>query len=133
MGLPGLCASSCVLPVYVAGQRRFSPGLMLGFLVLSSHDGTCDGRRSLLFRSDLSSDLDVMQRHAHSDLFILIVILLSLYLFCSFFFSFFSFLALFLFFSGPPGTRGPARRGAASIERGERRTRGQERKLERAW
>ena len=31
-GLPGLYASFCALPVYVAGQRRSSPGLMLGFL-----------------------------------------------------------------------------------------------------
>ena len=47
MGLPGLYASSCVLPVCVAGQRRSSPGLMLGLLVLSSHDGTCGGRCSI--------------------------------------------------------------------------------------
>ena len=40
MGLPGLYARSCVLPVYVAGQRRSSPGMKLGLLVLSSHDGT---------------------------------------------------------------------------------------------
>ena len=65
LGLPGSYANSCVLPVYVAGQRRSSPGLMLGLLVLPSHDGTCGGRRSLLFRSDLSSALDVMQRHTH--------------------------------------------------------------------
>ena len=57
LGLPGSYASSCVLPINVAGQRRSSPGLMLGLLVLSSHDGTCGGRRSLLFRSDLSSAL----------------------------------------------------------------------------
>ena len=65
MGLPGSYTSSCVLPVYVAGQRRSNPGLMLGLLVLSSHDGTCGGRRSLLFRSDLSSARDVMQRYTH--------------------------------------------------------------------
>ena len=33
LGLPGSYASSCVLPVYVAGQRRSSPGLMLGLLM----------------------------------------------------------------------------------------------------
>ena len=55
LGLPGSYASSCVPPVYVAGQRKSSPGLMLGLLVMSSHGGTCGGRRSLLFRSDLSS------------------------------------------------------------------------------
>ena len=71
MGLPGLYASSCVLPVYVAGQRRSSPGLMLGLLVLSSHDGTCSGRRSLRLRSDLSSALlDIMQRHTHTPVLI---------------------------------------------------------------
>ena len=59
MGLPGLYASFCVLPVYVAGQRRSGPGLMLAVLVLSSHEGTRGGRRSLLFRSDPSSALDV--------------------------------------------------------------------------
>ena len=37
---------------------------MLGLLVLSSHDGTCGGRRSLLFLGDISSALrDVMQKH----------------------------------------------------------------------
>ena len=39
---------------------------MLGLLVLSSHDGTCGGRRSLLLRGDLSSALDIMQRHNHT-------------------------------------------------------------------
>ena len=53
MGLPGSYASSCVLPAYVACHRRSSPRLMLGLLVLSSHDGTCGGRRSLLFRRDV--------------------------------------------------------------------------------
>ena len=66
LGSTGLYASSCVLPVYVAGQRRSSPSLMLGPLVLSSRDGPCGGRRSLLLRSDLSSALDVMQRHTHT-------------------------------------------------------------------
>ena len=42
---------------------------MLGFL-LSSHDGTCGGRRSLLLRSDLSSALDVMHRHTHTPVLI---------------------------------------------------------------
>ena len=70
IGLPGSYASSCVLPVYVAGQRRSSQGLMLGLLVLPSHDGTCGGRRSLLFRSYLSSALDVMQRHTHTPVLI---------------------------------------------------------------
>ena len=70
LGLPGSYASSCVLPVNVAGQRRSSPGLMLGLLVLSNHDGTCGGRRSLLFRNDLSSALDVMQRHTHTPVLI---------------------------------------------------------------
>ena len=69
-GLPVSHESFCVLPVYVARQRRFSPGLMLGLLTLSSHDGTCGGRRSLLFRSDLSSALDVMQRHTHTPVLI---------------------------------------------------------------
>ena len=36
----GVYASSYVLPVYVAGQRRSNPSLMLGLLALSSHDGT---------------------------------------------------------------------------------------------
>ena len=57
LGLPGSYASSCVLPVYVAGQRKSSPGLMLGLLVLASHDGSCGWRRPLLFRSDISSAL----------------------------------------------------------------------------
>ena len=40
---------------------------MLGLSVLSSHDGTCGGRRSLLFRSDIFSALDViMQGHTHT-------------------------------------------------------------------
>ena len=43
---------------------------MFGLLVLSSHDETCGGRRSLLFRNDLSSALDVMQRHAHTPVLI---------------------------------------------------------------
>ena len=34
---------------------------MLEFIVLSSHDATCDGRRSLLSRSDLSSALEVYE------------------------------------------------------------------------
>ena len=36
LGLPGLYASSCVLPVYVAGQRTSSPGLMLGLFAVES-------------------------------------------------------------------------------------------------
>ena len=72
LGPPGLYASdtSCVLPGCVAGQRRSSPGLMLGllFIVLSSHDETCGGRRSpLLFRSDLNSALDAYE-NAHSHI-----------------------------------------------------------------
>ena len=44
-GLPGSYVSFCVLLVYVTGQRRSSPGLMLGLSVLSSHhDGTCGER-----------------------------------------------------------------------------------------
>ena len=40
---------------------------MLGLLVLSSDDGTCGGRRSLLmFRSDLSFGLDAMHRHTRT-------------------------------------------------------------------
>ena len=50
----GLYASSCAIPVYVAGQRSSRPGLMLGSLVMSSHDGTRGGCRSLLFRSVIS-------------------------------------------------------------------------------
>ena len=52
----GLYASdtSCVLPAYVAGRRRSSEDLVLGLLVLSSHDAPCDGRRLLLFLSHLS-------------------------------------------------------------------------------
>ena len=58
LGLLGSYASSCLLPVDVADQRTSSPGLMLWLVVLSSHDGTCGGRRSLLlFRSDVSSAL----------------------------------------------------------------------------
>ena len=38
MGLLGLYASSCVLLVQVADLRRSSPGLVLGLLVLPSHD-----------------------------------------------------------------------------------------------
>ena len=54
----------------VAGQRRSSRGLMLGLLELSSQDRTCGGRRSLLLRSDLSSALDVMQRHIRTPVLI---------------------------------------------------------------
>ena len=43
---------------------------MLGLLVLSNHSGTCVGRRSPLFRSDLSSALDVMQGHTHTPVLI---------------------------------------------------------------
>ena len=46
---------------------------MLELLVLSGDDGTCGGRRPLLFRSDISSALDVMQRRtAHTYLSVLI-------------------------------------------------------------
>ena len=71
MGLPGLCASSCVLPVYVAGQRRSSPDLMStpDFFV-SSDDVTCGERRSLLLPSDISSALDVMQGHTHTPVLV---------------------------------------------------------------
>ena len=47
-----------------------SPGLMLGLLVLSGHGGTCGGRRSLMFRSDLSYALDAMQRHTHTPVLV---------------------------------------------------------------
>ena len=67
LGLPGSYASSYALPVYVAGQRRSSPGLMLGLFVLSSHDGIRGGRRSLLFRSDLFS---AVQWHTHAPVLI---------------------------------------------------------------
>ena len=70
LGPPGSCAGSYLLPVHVAGQRRSSPGLMFGLLERSSHDGTCGGRRSLLFRRDLSSALDEMQRHTHTSVLI---------------------------------------------------------------
>ena len=44
---------------------------MLGLLVLSSHNGTCGGRRSLLFRGDVSpAALDVMRRHTHTPVLI---------------------------------------------------------------
>ena len=43
---------------------------MLGLLVLSSHDGTCGGRQSLLLRSDIYSALDVIQRHTHTPVLI---------------------------------------------------------------
>ena len=71
MGLLGLYASSCVLRLYVAGQRRSIPGLVLGLIVMSSH-AACGERRSLLFRSDLSSSslLGVMQRHTHRPVLI---------------------------------------------------------------
>ena len=67
MGLPGSYASSCVLPAYVACHRRSSPRLMLGLLVLSSHDGTCGGRRSVLFRRDVfpTHRIDYTCRDAH--------------------------------------------------------------------
>ena len=37
---------------------------------LSSHDGTCGERRSLLLRSDLSSSFDAMRRHTHTPVLI---------------------------------------------------------------
>ena len=40
-GLPGLCASSCVLPVYVTGQRWSSPGLMLRLVVIDGAVELC--------------------------------------------------------------------------------------------
>ena len=41
---------------------------MLGLIVLSSHDmeHAVDVEIAVLFRSGLSSDLDVMQRHTHT-------------------------------------------------------------------
>ena len=68
LGLPCSHASTCVLPVYVAGQRRSSPGLLLGLLVLSSHDETYGGRRSLLFRSDLASAYTTGVVYIHAKL-----------------------------------------------------------------
>ena len=66
LGLPGSYASSFVLPVYVAGQPRSSPGLMLGLLVLSGHDGTCGGRRSLLCSEVISLLLLMCNATAHA-------------------------------------------------------------------
>ena len=66
VSLPGLYESSCVLPVYVAGQRRSSPGLMLGFFccrVMMEHAVDVDRYCSEV---TLSSALDVMQRHTHT-------------------------------------------------------------------
>ena len=90
MSLPGLYASDnyraivvareayeptfdtirCVLPVYVAGQQRSRPGLMLG-LVLSSNDASCGECRPLPFQSDFSSALGVERKtHNHTPIWI---------------------------------------------------------------
>ena len=61
LGLPGFYESSRVLPVYVVGQQKPSPGLMLGGFVLSSHDGTF-GRQTSIAPVPLSSNLDVMRK-----------------------------------------------------------------------
>ena len=64
MGLLGLYASSCVLCI-CGRPAEVQPRPDARLFLLSSHDGTCGGRRSLLLRSDISSALDVMQRHTH--------------------------------------------------------------------
>ena len=70
LGLPGSSAYSCVYSLYIhmwQASVRSSPGLMLGLLVLSSHDGACSGRRSPLFQSDLFFGLDVLHRRTYTS------------------------------------------------------------------
>ena len=65
---------------YVAGQRRSSPGLLLGLLVLSSHDGTCGGRRSLLFRSCVIANLVAFTSYLHSMSYWLYIVFYILFI-----------------------------------------------------
>ena len=66
-----VCRQVPVSPLYMwQASGRSSPDLMLGLLGLSSHDATCGGRRSLLFRGDLSCAPDVMQRLTHTPVLI---------------------------------------------------------------
>ena len=74
--LSGLPWSTQVVPKFlctpfICGRpAEVQPGPDALVLLLSIHDGTCGGRRSLLLRSYLSSALDLMQRHTHKPVLI---------------------------------------------------------------